>query len=195
MLESDCIANKYMDVLMQRFPTTGVPCRTHNGMLCSAYVSSSSPRQRRLPQSPVEALFRQHVRWGWNCMLAPLAADVLSCTSASPPTRPTLDPQVVRRGHSTTTQPSTMDLHEVQNATNRFLSDANAHFQRIPGSAIAVRYIKSSYQNDPVRSAIELFLFLFAVRYLLAPKYSTQKKVKLTDAVRGPGAGGRHNAG
>jgi hypothetical protein len=79
---------------------------------------------------------------------------------------------------------STMDLQEVQNATTRFLSDANAHFQRIPGSAIAVRYIKSSYQDDPVRSAIELFLFLFAVRYLLAPKYSTQKKVQLTDAVR-----------
>lgn len=76
-----------------------------------------------------------------------------------------------------------MDLHDVQNATARFFTDANAQFNRIPGSAIAVRYIKSSYQNDPVRSAIELFLFLFAVRYLLAPKYSTQKKVQLTDAV------------
>jgi serine palmitoyltransferase len=76
-----------------------------------------------------------------------------------------------------------MDLHEVQNTIARFLNDANTHFQRIPGSAIAVRYIKSSYQNDPLRSAIELFLFLFAVRYLLAPKYSTQKKVQLTDAV------------
>ncbi|OAL54834.1 serine palmitoyltransferas-like protein 1 [Pyrenochaeta sp. DS3sAY3a] len=75
-----------------------------------------------------------------------------------------------------------MDLQDVQNATARFFTDANAHFNRIPGSAIAVRYIKSSYQNDPVRSAIELFLFLFAVRYLLAPKYSTQKKVQLTDA-------------
>jgi serine palmitoyltransferase len=75
-----------------------------------------------------------------------------------------------------------MDLHEVQNATVRFLNEANAYFERIPGSSIAVRYIKSSYQDDPVRSAIELFLFLFAVRYLLAPKYSTQKKVQLTDA-------------
>ncbi|KAF3004912.1 serine palmitoyltransferase component [Curvularia kusanoi] len=75
-----------------------------------------------------------------------------------------------------------MDLHEVQNATVRFLNEANAYLERIPGSSIAVRYIKSSYQNDPVRSAVELFLFLFAVRYLLAPKYSTQKKVHLTDA-------------
>lgn len=78
---------------------------------------------------------------------------------------------------------TTMDLHEVQNATVRFLNDANTYLEKIPGSSIAVRYIKSSYQDDPVRSAVELFLFLFAVRYLLAPKYSTQKKVHLTDAV------------
>lgn len=76
-----------------------------------------------------------------------------------------------------------MDLNEVQNATARFFTDADSPFNRIPGSAIAVRYIRSSYQNDPVRSAVELFLFLFAVRYLLAPKYSTQKKIQLTDAV------------
>lgn len=84
---------------------------------------------------------------------------------------------------TTTRQLAIMDLNEIQNVTTRFFTDANAQFNRIPGSAIAVRYIKSSYQNDPVRSAIELFLFLFAVRYLLAPKYSTQKKVQLTDAV------------
>lgn len=87
-----------------------------------------------------------------------------------------------------------MDLHEVQNATVRFLNEANTYLEKIPGSSIAVRYIKSSYQNDPVRSAVELFLFLFAVRYLLAPKYSTQKKVHLTDAVccaGGAGQGGQ----
>ncbi|KAK6397318.1 hypothetical protein LTR65_006292 [Meristemomyces frigidus] len=49
--------------------------------------------------------------------------------------------------------------------------------QKIPGSAILVRYIRSSYQDDPIRSLVELFLFIFAVRYLLAPAYST-KKVK-----------------
>jgi hypothetical protein len=91
---------------------------------------------------------------------------------------------ITARTATTVTTPHTkMDLHEVQNATVRFLNDANAYLERIPGSSIAVRYIKSSYQNDPVRSAVELFLFLFAVRYLLAPKYSTQKKVHLTDAV------------
>lgn len=49
-------------------------------------------------------------------------------------------------------------------------------FHRIPGSAIVLRYIKSSYQDDPIRSLVELFLFLFVVRYLLSPKYSTSRK-------------------
>jgi serine palmitoyltransferase len=77
-----------------------------------------------------------------------------------------------------------MDLQETQNTLVRLYHDANAQFHRMPGSAIILRYIKSSYQDDPVRSAIELFLFLFAVRYMLSPSYSTQKKVKLTEEVR-----------
>lgn len=48
-------------------------------------------------------------------------------------------------------------------------------FHAIPGSAIVLRYIRSSYQDDPIRSLVELFLFIFAVRYLLAPTYSTKK--------------------
>lgn len=78
----------------------------------------------------------------------------------------------------------TMDLHEAQSTLVRVFNDANAQFHKMPGSAIILRYIKSSYQNDPVRSAIELFLFLFAVRYMLSPSYSQQKKVKLTEEVR-----------
>jgi serine palmitoyltransferase len=68
-----------------------------------------------------------------------------------------------------------MDLNEAQGAVVRLFNDANAQFHKVPGSAIILRYIKSSYQNDPVRSAIELFLFLFAIRYLLAPTYATGK--------------------
>ena len=68
-----------------------------------------------------------------------------------------------------------MDLNEASSAITRLFHDANEQFHKVPGSAILLRYIKSSYQNDPVRSAIELFLFLFAVRYLLAPTYSTKK--------------------
>ena len=55
------------------------------------------------------------------------------------------------------------------------IDTAFSSFQKIPGSAIVIRYIKTSHQNDPIRSLIELFLFIFAVRYLLAPSYSTKK--------------------
>ncbi|MCJ1312165.1 serine palmitoyltransferase component [Agyrium rufum] len=76
-----------------------------------------------------------------------------------------------------------MDLHEIQGFSVRFVVHLSDTFQKLPGSAVILRYIQSSYQNDPVRSIIELVLFLFALRYLLAPSYSTQKKnyVKLSD--------------
>ena len=69
-----------------------------------------------------------------------------------------------------------MDLQDAQDWLRDILGELASHFQRVPGSAIFLRYVKSSYQNDPIRSALELFLFLFAVRYLLAPKYSTKSK-------------------
>lgn len=70
-----------------------------------------------------------------------------------------------------------MDIHETQRLLSEYLNELSNLFHRLPGSAIILRYIKSSYQDDPVRSAVELFLFLFAVRYLLAPKYSTKPGV------------------
>jgi serine palmitoyltransferase len=73
-----------------------------------------------------------------------------------------------------------MDLQDAQGWLVEILNEFSIQFQRVPGSAIFLRYVKSSYQNDPVRSAVELFLFLFAVRYLLAPTYSTQKKSYVT---------------
>jgi hypothetical protein len=80
-----------------------------------------------------------------------------------------------------------MDAQEVQEYFVAFAKAVSSQFEKIPGSAILARYIKSSYQNDPVRSAVELFLVLFAVRYLLAPKYSTKPNyVKLSEEVMLP---------
>ncbi|KAJ5448883.1 Glycosyl transferase family 48 [Penicillium cf. griseofulvum] len=70
-----------------------------------------------------------------------------------------------------------MDLQETQRILTEYLHELADLFHRVPGSAIFLRYVKSSYQDDPIRSAVELFLFLFAVRYLLAPKYSTKPGV------------------
>lgn len=67
-----------------------------------------------------------------------------------------------------------MDLQDAPAHLLTFLNRVSEEFHKLPGSAILLRYIKSSYQHDPIRSAVELFLVLFAIRYLLAPKYSTK---------------------
>ncbi len=78
-----------------------------------------------------------------------------------------------------------MDFQEAQAHLLTSVHRLSEEFQKLPGSAILLRYIKSSYQNDPIRSAVELFLVLFAVRYLLAPKYSTKPNyVTLSEEVR-----------
>jgi hypothetical protein len=82
-----------------------------------------------------------------------------------------------RTHNSRVFQPSAMDLQETQRILSIYLHELADLFHRVPGSAILLRYVKSSYQDDPIRSAVELFLFLFAVRYLLAPKYSTKPGV------------------
>jgi serine palmitoyltransferase len=77
-----------------------------------------------------------------------------------------------------------MDLHNALVLLNSTVDEVSTQFRRVPGSAILLRYVKNSYQNDPIRSVVELCLFLFAVRYLLAPRYSTKKKsMDLTEEV------------
>ncbi|PNY30024.1 Serine palmitoyltransferase 1, partial [Tolypocladium capitatum] len=84
---------------------------------------------------------------------------------------------------SASTQSARMELEALQARLGVALQQASANFQKVPGSAVLVRYIQSSYQNDPVRSAIELVLVLFFIRYLLSPSYSTHKQnyVKLRE--------------
>lgn len=78
-----------------------------------------------------------------------------------------------------------MDFQDLQNHFMIFVNWSSDQFVKIPGSAIFLRYVKSSYQDDPIRSAVELFLVLFAIRYLLAPKYSTKPNyVRLSEDVR-----------
>ena len=79
-----------------------------------------------------------------------------------------------------------MELDLLQAQLGDLLHHASSSFQKVPGSAVLIRYIQSSYQNDPVRSAIELVLVIFFIRYLLSPSYSTDKQnyVKLKEEVR-----------
>ncbi|EGY20326.1 Serine palmitoyltransferase 1 like protein [Verticillium longisporum] len=76
-----------------------------------------------------------------------------------------------------------MDPDEIRTLVASWWRHAATSFQKVPGSAVLVRYVQSSYQNDPIRSALELVLVIFFIRYLLSPSYSTQKQnyVKLRD--------------
>lgn len=78
-----------------------------------------------------------------------------------------------------------MDLHDTQSWLHDLAGELSVLFQKLPGSAVVVRYVKNSHQNDPIRSCIELFLLLFALRYLFAQSYSTKTSgyVKLTEQV------------
>lgn len=62
---------------------------------------------------------------------------------------------------------------EVQTRLLACLHHVSQAFQKVPGSAILIRYIQNSHQNDPVRSVIELLLVVFFIRYLLSPSYPT----------------------
>lgn len=76
-----------------------------------------------------------------------------------------------------------MDLHEIQGQLAVLLNEASHAFQKVPGSAVLIRYVQASYQNDPVRSIFELFLLIFFIRYLLSPSYATNDPnyVKLSE--------------
>jgi serine palmitoyltransferase len=48
-----------------------------------------------------------------------------------------------------------------------FLEILEAGFHKIPGSQVLARYVKSSHQNDPGRTLLEVILLIFAIRTLL----------------------------
>lgn len=65
------------------------------------------------------------------------------------------------------------------------LHAAERTFDKVPGSAVIVRYVKSSHQNDPGRTVLELILVIFAIRTLLQSRTradcSGSKFVKFTE--------------
>jgi len=73
----------------------------------------------------------------------------------------------------------------VLTAINQTLYSVSRGVQAVPGSAIAINYIKNSYQNDPFRVVLELGLAIYAVKYMLSKKYRIDHNhVKLTEKVR-----------
>jgi len=72
----------------------------------------------------------------------------------------------------------------VLSAINTTFATVASAVQVVPGSAIAIDYIKNSYQNDPFRVVLELGLAIYAVKYMLSKKYRIdQNHVQLTEKV------------
>ena len=71
--------------------------------------------------------------------------------------------------------------------SNLSLFSSEDVFYKVPGSAVIVRYVKSSHQNDPGRTVLELILFFFAVGTLLQSRTradtSGKNFVKYTEEV------------
>jgi hypothetical protein len=66
----------------------------------------------------------------------------------------------------------------------RYADAAVSAFRRVPGSDMLARYVRSSYQNDPVRSVIEAALVLFCLVYVLRTRFSTERsRVVLSEDV------------
>ncbi|KAF7313338.1 Serine palmitoyltransferase [Mycena chlorophos] len=58
------------------------------------------------------------------------------------------------------------------------LHNAQIAFNKIPGSAVFVRYVKSSHQNDPGRTVLELILAAFAIYTLLQSRTRAERPGK-----------------
>jgi serine palmitoyltransferase len=58
------------------------------------------------------------------------------------------------------------------------LSTLERAFDKLPGPAVIQRYVKSSHQNDPGRTFLELVLVVFAIRTLLQPRAQVDRGEK-----------------
>lgn len=67
------------------------------------------------------------------------------------------------------------------------LTVAENAFHKVPGSAVVLRYVKSSHQNDPGRTLLELILVVFAIRTLLQSRTKGDRSgknfIQFTDKV------------
>ncbi|CAG8547009.1 11088_t:CDS:10 [Funneliformis mosseae] len=72
-------------------------------------------------------------------------------------------------------------LNELFVFLNTTITQISIYYSRIPGSAILLKYIKNSHQDDPFRTALELLLVFFAIIYLFTNKYRTDNNfIELT---------------
>ena len=65
------------------------------------------------------------------------------------------------------TMNNTQSLELLFSFLSRSYTTLETNFYKTPGSAVVARYVKSSHQNDPGRTVLEVILIIFAIRTLL----------------------------
>ncbi|KAM6501319.1 serine palmitoyltransferase [Amanita muscaria] len=73
---------------------------------------------------------------------------------------------------------TTTTLEPVIIFLTRSLATLEWAFNKLPGSAVIQRYVKSSHQNDPGRTLLELILVVFAIRTLLQSRTQADRGEK-----------------
>ncbi|KAF9484302.1 serine palmitoyltransferase [Pholiota conissans] len=73
---------------------------------------------------------------------------------------------------------TTATLAPLFNFLEYSLTTAQTTFDKLPGSAVIQRYVKSSHQNDPGRTLLELILIIFAIRTLLQSRTRADRSGK-----------------
>ena len=72
----------------------------------------------------------------------------------------------------------TTTLEPIITFLTRSLSTLEWAFNNMPGSAVIQRYVRSSHQNDPGRTLLELILVVFAIRTLLQSRTQADRGEK-----------------
>ena len=90
--------------------------------------------------------------------------------------------------HQAIPSPSASAIPELLAAFNSNLARLNTLASRLPGSAIAWRYLKASHQDDPIRTLLEIALVFFVIRTYAQSRTkgdsSGKNFVKLSEKVR-----------
>lgn len=87
--------------------------------------------------------------------------------------------------HQVTMEQNEQLVHDHAIFINSTVNSVYELIVAIPGSHLAINYLKNAYQNDPFRIALELFLVFFALKYMLSKKYKpNDNNVQLTVKVR-----------
>lgn len=89
-----------------------------------------------------------------------------SCDSSGSSSR-SLSPLTTATTTIVTMSATTSSLEPLFTFLSYSYNTLETNFHKLPGSSIIARYVRSSHQNDPGRTLLEVILVIFAIRTLL----------------------------